>query len=114
MSDLGISPFFVVIDIIIIIVLIIADWKIFVKAGKPGWAIFIPIYNVLVMLEIVGKPWWWLLLLLIPVVNIVILVMVLYNLVLKFGKPGWHTVLALIFGVIYFPYLAFSSAEYQG
>jgi len=34
-------------------------WRIFEKAGKPGWASLIPIYNTIILLEIVGKPWWW-------------------------------------------------------
>ena len=40
---------------------IFVQWKIFTKAGKPGWASIVPIYNIIVLLEIVGKPWWYLL-----------------------------------------------------
>ena len=58
------------------IFVLVALWKVYVKAGKPGWAAIIPIYNILVLLEIVGKPWWWLLLMFIPFVNIVIMVIV--------------------------------------
>ena len=58
------------------IVLIAAQWKIYTKAGKPGWACIIPIYNLIVLLEIVGKPVWWFLLLLVPCVNIVFYVWV--------------------------------------
>ena len=43
----------------IIVVLIAAQWKIFAKAGKPGWACIVPIYSTIVLLEIVGKPLWW-------------------------------------------------------
>jgi hypothetical protein len=46
--------------------------KIFAKANKPGWAAIIPIYNMIVLLEVVGRPFWWILLKLIPCVNIVI------------------------------------------
>ncbi len=95
-------------------VLIVANWKIFVKAGKPGWASLIPIYNIIVMLQIVDKPIWWLVMLFIPIANIVFGIMIMYNFVLKFGQPGWHVILALFIGIVYYPYIAFSKASYQG
>jgi len=50
--------------VVAIVFYIYCTWKFFVKAGKPGWASIIPIYNILVELEIVGRPWYWLLLML--------------------------------------------------
>ena len=44
---------------VVIVFYIYCMWRIFTKAGKPGWAAIIPIYNILVELEIVGRPWWW-------------------------------------------------------
>lgn len=115
MSDSGFSPVLIVVWIIVAIVLIVANWKIFTKAGKPGWAILIPIYNIIVMLQIIDKPVWWIFMLIfVPIANIVFAIMIIYNLVLKFGQPGWHVILALLFGIIYYPYLAFSKASYQG
>ena len=67
------------------IFVLVALWKVYVKAGKPGWAAIIPIYNILVLLEIVGKPWWWLLLMFIPFVNIVIMVIVYIEFAKTFG-----------------------------
>jgi hypothetical protein len=97
------------------IVLIIASlWTIFSKAGKPGWASIVPIYNTIVLLEIVGKPWWWLLLMLIPIVNIVILIIVYHNLSLSFGKDGGFTVGLILLGIIFLPILAFGDAKYVG
>ncbi|MEL7591355.1 MAG: DUF5684 domain-containing protein, partial [Anaerolineaceae bacterium] len=58
--------------IAIIVFFIYCMWRIFVKAGKPGWTAIVPIYNVLVELEIVGRPWWWLLLMFVPGVNVVV------------------------------------------
>jgi len=49
----------------------------------------------------------------IPLVNVVFAILIIYHLVLKFGQPGWHVILALLAGIIYYPYLAFSKAEYQ-
>ena len=108
------GPLATIIYLIVVAVVIVSYWKIFVKAGKPGWAAIIPIYNIIVMLEIVGKPFWWFFLMLIPGVNVVVGIIVLHQLIIKFGKPGWHTVLAVLFSIVYFPYLAFSDAEFTG
>ena len=110
----SINPLPALISLAIFVLLIVANWIIFTKAGKPGWAILVPIYNIIVMLQIVKKPLWWIILLIIPLVNIVIVIMIVYNLVKLFGQPGWHVILALVFGWIYFPYLAFSKVKYTG
>lgn len=110
----SVNPLLVILWIVVAAVIIVANWKIFTKAGKPGWAILIPIYNIIVMLQIVNKPLWWIIMLFIPIVDIVFGILIIYNLVIKFGQPGWHVVLALVLGIIYYPYLAFSKAEYQG
>ena len=70
----------------IFIVLIAGYWKVFEKAGEPGWAAIVPIYNLYVMLKIAGKPAWWLLLMLIPFVNLVIAIMVNLEIAKRFGK----------------------------
>lgn len=98
-----------------VFILIIAGiWKIFSKAGKPGWASIVPIYNTIVLLEIVGKPVWWILLLLIPVVNIIFAIIVVHRLSLSFGKGGVMTLSLLIFPFIGYPMLGFGSATYVG
>ena len=63
-----------------------AGWKVFTKAGQPGWAILIPFYNTYVLLKIVGRPGWWLVLMFIPLVNIVIAIIVAIDLAKSFGK----------------------------
>ena len=63
-------------------------WKTFEKAGKPGWAAIVPIYNVIVMLEIVGKPLWWIVLFLIPLVNLVAAILVGIAMAGKLGRPA--------------------------
>ncbi len=104
----------IVIYLAIIVLMIASMWTIFSKAGKPGWASIVPIYNLIVLLEIVGKPWWWLLLMFIPIVNIVILIIVFHNLSLSFGKGGGFTVGLILLGFIFLPILAFGDAEYVG
>tara|TARA_Y100001970_G_C14139867_1_gene806467 strand:+ start:1016 stop:1381 length:366 start_codon:yes stop_codon:yes gene_type:complete len=91
----------------------IVYWKIFVKAGKPGWAIFIPIYNLIVFLEIVNRPLWWLIFLIIPIVNLVIHVIVHIDLAKSFRQDlGFGLGLAFL-GAVFYPILAFGSAQYS-
>ncbi|MEY2963390.1 MAG: hypothetical protein RL754_651 [Bacteroidota bacterium] len=98
----------------VIVVLIASQWKIYSKAGQPGWACLIPIYNIIVLLRIVGKPWWWLLLMMIPLVNIVFVIWT-YNLLSKsFGKGEGFTLGLIFLSFIFFPILGLGSAEYQG
>jgi hypothetical protein len=66
------SPIFWICYFAIVILLIAAMWKVFSKAGQPGWAAIIPIYNIYVLCKVAGRPGWWLLLMLIPFVNFVI------------------------------------------
>jgi O-antigen ligase len=105
----------VIILYLAIVVLAIASmWTIYTKAGKPGWASLIPIYNIIVLLEIVGKPWWWLFLMFIPIVNIIILIMVYHHLSLSFGKGAGFTAGIIFLGIIFLPMLAFGDAKYIG
>ncbi|MFD0200493.1 MULTISPECIES: DUF5684 domain-containing protein [Saccharothrix] len=90
-------------------------WKVFTKAGKPGWAAIVPFYNFYVQLKIVGRPGWWLILLLIPFVNIVISLIIAIDLAKSFGKGSGFGVVGLwLFGFIGYPILAFGSATYRG
>lgn len=89
-------------------------WKLFTKAGKPGWAAIVPIYNVIVLLEIVGRPIWWLVLLFVPFVNIVVAILLALDTAKVYGK-GVGTALLLIFlPFIGYPLLAFGDASYVG
>ncbi len=117
---LTIKPYFmtsVVVSLILILALLIlmvaALWRVYEKAGKPGWACIIPVYNTLVLLEIVKKPWWWLFLLMIPVVNFIIGVW-LTNLVSKRFGQGVGFTLGLIFlPFIFWPLLGLGDYKYQ-
>jgi len=100
-------------ELVLIIVMIIGLWKLFSKAGKPGWASIVPIYNTIVMIDIAGKPLWWILLLFIPVVNIVVSVLIMIGMAKNFGR-GTGTVIGLIFlPIIFMLILGFGSAEYK-
>jgi hypothetical protein len=97
----------------VIVFYVFCMWKIYVKAGKPGWAAIIPIYNILVQLEIVGRPWWYLLLMFVPVVNIVIAIMIIFDLAKVFGKSTGFGFGLLFLSFIFIPILAFGDAQYQ-
>jgi len=98
---------------IIGVFMVVTMWILFNKAGQPGWAILIPIYNILVILKIAGKAWWWLFLLMIPIVNIVFMIMVYHGISKNFGKDAGFTIGLILLGVVFFPILAFGAAKYQ-
>src|SRR5437588_224379 len=66
--------------LVFVVLMIVSLWKIFTKAGQPGWASIIPIYNLYILLKICGRPGWWILLMLIPFVNFIIAIIVLIDL----------------------------------
>ncbi len=97
-----------------LIAILVGMWKLFVKAGKPGWASLIPIYNTIVMLQIVGKPIWWIILLFIPFVNLVVAIILVIELGKAFGKgAGWSIVFLLLLGAVGVLILGFGSSTYQ-
>ena len=103
-----------IICLIMYVLTIIAGWKIFVKAGKPGWAIIIPIYNGVVLCQVAGKPGWWVILFLIPIVNVIFGIIVSVNLAKAFGKSGaFGFFLCFVFYIIGFFILGYGKAEYQ-
>lgn len=100
--------------LVVAVLMLVSMWKIFVKAGKPGWAAIIPIYGNLVQLEIIGRPWWWLLLMLIPIVNVVIAIMIIFDFAKVFGKGTGFGFGLLFLSFIFYPILAFGDARYIG
>lgn len=100
--------------LVLFVLYIVALWRIFTKAGEAGWKCLIPIYNVIVLLKIVGRPWWWLLLMLIPLVNIVILVIVYYDLAKSFGHGIGFTLGLIFLSFIFLLILGFGGSTYMG
>ena len=100
--------------LIVSVIVIIGKWKIYEKAGKPGWAAIVPIYSTIVLLEIVGKPIWWIFLFLIPCVNIVFLIWTINLLSKSFGQSEGFTVGLLLLGIVFYPILAFGNYQYLG
>ena len=107
------SPIVIVCYLAVAVLLLAAMWKVFEKAGKPGWAAIVPIYNLFVLLQIAGKPGWWILLLLIPLVNLVVLILTYSGVARNFGKGVGFTLGLIFLSFIFFPILAWGSAEYR-
>ena len=94
---------------------IVSLWKIFTKAGKPGWASIVPIYNIIVLLDIVNLPLWYIVLFIIPFANIYVVFKIYIELAHKFGKSTGFGVLSVFFSEICLPILAFDkNAVYKG
>jgi hypothetical protein len=100
--------------LVISVIIIISYWKLFTKAGKPGWAAIIPIYNIIVLLEIIGKPIWWIFLFIIPCVNIIFAVWATNLFSKSFGQSEGFTIGLLIFPFVFYPILAFGNYPYVG
>jgi hypothetical protein len=94
------------------VVVIIGMWKVFEKAGQPGWGCIIPIFNIYCLVKIAGKEWWWLLLYFIPLVNIIISIIVLLSVSQNFGKGVGFAVGLIFLPFIFFPILGFGDATY--
>ena len=110
----GSSPVIMVISLLITLAVIVAMWKIFTKAGQPGWASIIPIYNIYVWCKIVGRPGWWVILMLIPFVNVIVAIILCIDLAKSFGKGVGFGIGIVFLGFIFLPILGFGDAQYQG
>jgi hypothetical protein len=104
----------IIFAIMVTVIEVVGAWFMFEKAGEPGWAAIIPIYNYLIAIKIAGKQWWYLLLMLIPLVNLVVYIIVLNGLAKNFGKGTGFTVGLFFFRFIFIPILGFGNAVYSG
>ncbi|MFT5424724.1 MAG: hypothetical protein ACI89L_002522 [Phycisphaerales bacterium] len=105
---------FLVVYLGIIVLIIAGMWKMFAKAGQPGWGAIVPIYNMYLLCKIAGRPGWWILLMFIPLVSIVVAIVLMLDLAKAFGKGVGFAIGLIFLGFIFIPILGFGSAEYQG
>lgn len=88
-------------------------YKLFEKAGEPGWAALVPFYNAFVVVKIIGGPKWWLLAMLLPVVNLFIIAGMLIEFNKSFGQYKFvDNFAAIVLSYVYYPYLASKNPEY--
>lgn len=111
-GSLGTVPTLILLAVVVF--MIASVWKVFAKAGEPGWAAIVPIYNIVVMLKIAGKPVWWIILFIIPLVNLIISLLVFLGIAKNFGKGGGFGVGLWLLGFIFFPILGFGDAKFVG
>ena len=105
--------FLLLIWLAVAVLMIVSGWKVFTKAGQPGWAVLIPIFNFYVLLKVAGKPGWWLILLLIPLVNVAIAILTILAVCERFGKGVGFAVGLILLPFIFYPILGFGSAQYS-
>jgi hypothetical protein len=107
---IGLMLFFL---LVMELVMALMFWKVFAKAGEPGWTAIVPIYNLFILAKIAGKPMWWGILMLIPFVGIIMFIIVCIALAERFGKSAGFGVGLGLLGIIFFPILGFSDAQYR-
>lgn len=104
----------ILVYVIVLVIAFAGTWKMFTKAGVPGWGALIPIYNTYLLCKIAGRPWWWVLLMLIPIVGLIVLVVVWYDISRAFGHGGAFTLGLVLLTFIFTAILGFGSSQYQG
>ena len=105
---------FFLIAIGVFLVTIAGMWKVFEKAGNPGWASLVPVYNMILLVRMAGKPDIWILYMFIPFVNFVIAILVMMDLAKRFGQSAGFGVGMILLPMIFYPILGFGNARYQG
>lgn len=103
-----------VVSLILCVIIIASNWVLFTKAGKPGWAAIVPIYNIWVQFEIVWGKGVMMFLMLVPLVNFVIAIMTNIKLAKAFGKGTGFGILLIFLAPIAMPMLAFGNTSYVG
>lgn len=99
--------------IVLCLISIISNWKIFNKAGKPGWASIIPFYNYVVMIQIAKLPMVYLLLMFVPIAQIYAIFKINIEIAKKFGKSAGFGIGMTLVPIIFVPLLAFSDNTYE-
>lgn len=101
--------------LVLVVVSVAALWRVFTKAGRPGWAAAVPLYHWYVLVKVVGRPGWWTALLLIPLVNLIVWLRLAQDLDRSFGKTTAFAVLGLwLFPLVGHAILGFGNARYRG
>ncbi|HEX7309386.1 DUF5684 domain-containing protein [Lentzea sp.] len=112
---LGVFAVFGIIALVFAVIGVIVMWKTFAKAGQPGWAAIVPIYNLYVLTKIGGRPGWWTVLLCIPGVNFVVLAILSIDIAKSFGKDAVFGIVGLwLFSIVGYAILGFGNAQYRG
>ena len=104
----------IILYVLLTALLAASGWFIFANAGQPGWASLVPFYNMWIFIKMIGKPPSWFVFLLIPFVNIVIAILLIFELARVYGKSAGYAVGMLLLPTVFYPMLAFGDARYLG
>ena len=75
----------------------LGTWKLYTKTGRQAWEAFIPVYNAVILMKIINRPWWWTILLFLPIVNLIMFAVVWVETARSFGKnSNIDTILAVV------------------
>ena len=115
---MGFVATYSIVLLVFVVLTVVGNWKVFEKAGKPGWAAIVPIYNTVVLYQVSGLNPWLLLLYLVPVVNyiamFVLSIMLAGKLVKAFGKGTGFAIGIFFLQPLFTLILGFGDAKYEG
>ncbi|RAV30438.1 signal peptidase I [Sinomicrobium soli] len=84
-------------------------WKLYQKAGRKAWEALIPVYNAVILMKIINRPWWWVILLFIPIINLIMFPVIWVETARSFGRNStadtWLCILTLGFYIYYINYV---------
>ena len=117
----GMGAGMLIVWLAIMVFMIVSWWIVFKKAGQPGWAILIPIFNFLVILRVAEKPWWWVFSVLLaiipiagPILFLVVWILICNAISKNFGQGAGFTVGLVLLSVVFVPILAFGDYKWKG
>lgn len=110
----GAMGLYSIIGLALTVLLLVSLWKIFVKAGKPGWGAIVPFYNFYCLFDISFGNGWLFLLIFVPCVNVIMQIIAYVKLTQAFGKSGGFAVGVIFLPWIFLPILAFDGSQYYG
>jgi hypothetical protein len=103
-----------IVEIVVALLGIVGLWRMFAKAGRPGWGAIIPIFNLYLFVRTAGRPGWWIVLYIVPLVNIVVHAIVCMDVARSFGRSRAFGIIALwLLSVIGFVILGFGESRYS-
>src|SRR5690606_2590641 len=95
--------------LIIQVIHFLGTWRLYVKAGRKAWEAIIPVYNGIILMKIINRPWWWVILLFIPIINLIMIPVIWVETIRSFGRNStadtWLVVLSLGLYIFYANYI---------
>lgn len=110
----GIGVGYIIFCLALVVVSLVGMWKVFEKAGKPGWAAIVPFYNLYCLFEMSFGNGWLFLLTFVPCVNFIVTILCYFKLAKAFGKGIGFGFGLLFFNFVFMMILGFGDAEYIG